>query len=237
MTSYFDDSIAGAPVAERNTDPVLPEERFIFELVGFERSAPDQYHKNGGIRWTFLTYDMDGRPWEFNDEHYALWRTTNINKAGEPLFTIGTQAHEFAQALLGRKLGPDDHFNISELRNKRMSSQVVWEPKKTKPSEKAAVLRSLRHVPVAPVGAATATPPERAPAGSVSADASDDDIDRALVITKIRKSIKNLKALDAEAGAAAQKAFAESDLDEALLDDLNALSEQISAAVQKAMDA
>lgn len=185
--TYFDDSISSAPVAERNTDPILPEERFIFELVGFERSGPDQWHKNGGIKWTFLTYDMDGRPWEFNDEHYALWRTTNINKAGEPLFTIGTQAHEFAQALLGRKLGTDDHFNVSELRNKRMSSQIVWEPKKTKPSEKAAVLRSLRHVPVAPVG--QPAPSRQTASPQVSADPSSEDVDRMLDLSKFQKKI------------------------------------------------
>lgn len=233
--TYFDDSISGAPVAERNTDPVLPEERFIFELIGFERSAPDQYHKNGGIKWTFLTYDMDGRPWEFNDEHYALWRTTNINKAGEPLFTIGTQAHEFAQALLGRKLGPDDHFNIAELRNKRMSSQVVWEPKKTKPSEKAAVLRSLRHVPVGPVTAGAAAP-KPAP-GQVSADPTTEEIDRAGIVLDIQKAVKTLKKFDAEAGANAAKAVADSDLDDAPLDDLRTLLGSIQEAVSRALDA
>lgn len=232
--TYFDDSIAGAPVAEKNTDPILPEERFIFELVGFERSGPDQWHKNGGIKWTFLTYDMDGRPWEFNDEHYALWRTTNVNKAGEPLFTIGTQAHEFAQALLGRKLGPDDHFNISELRNKRMSSQVVWEPKKTKPSEKAAVLRSLRHVPVAPVGAPAAA--SKPAPGQVSADPSDEEIDRANLVLDIQKAVKALKKFDAEAGTNAAKAVAESDLDDAPLDDLRRLLGSIQDAVMTAMD-
>lgn len=234
--TYFDDSIAGAPVAERNTDPILPEERFIFELVGFERSGPDQWHKNGGIKWSFLTYDMDGRPWEFNDEHYELWRTTNVNKAGEPLFTIGTQAHEFAQALLGRKLGPDDHFNISELRNKRMSSQIVWEPKKTKPSEKAAVLRSLRHVPVAPMGAPAGAAPKPAP-GQVSADPTTEEIDRAGVVSDILKAVKSLKKFDPEAGAKAAAAVAESDLDDAPMDELRRLLESIKDAVMKAMDA
>jgi GH43 family beta-xylosidase len=231
--TYFDESIAGAPVAERNTDPILPEERFIFELVGFERSEPDQWHKNGGIKWTFATYDTDGRPWEFQDEHYMLWRTTNVNKAGEPLFTIGTQAHEWAQALLGRKLGPDDHFNIAELRNKRMSSQIVWEPKRTKPTEKSAVLRSLRHVPVSPVGSATATRP--AP-GQVSADPTDDEVERATIVTDMEKAVKRLKKLDAEAGAAAAQAFAESDLEDAPLDDLRQLLKSFQDAVVKAMD-
>ena len=150
--TYFDTTLEAEPVAEQNNDPILPEERFIFELVGFERSQPDQWHKNGGIRWTFAVYDMDGHPFEFQDEHYMLWRTTNVNAAGKPLFTLGTQAHEFAQALLGRNLGVDDNFSISEMRGKRFSSQVVWQPKKTKPKEKAAVLASLRHIPMAPIG-------------------------------------------------------------------------------------
>jgi len=180
--TYFDTTLEAEPVAEQNNDPILPEERFIFELVGFERSQPDQWHKNGGIRWTFAVYDMDGHPFEFQDEHYMLWRTTNVNAAGKPLFTLGTQAHEFAQALLGRNLGVDDNFSISEMRGKRFSSQVVWQPKKTKPKEKAAVLASLRHIPMAPIGSA----PSQA---QVSADPTVEDVDRALAISKLEKKV------------------------------------------------
>lgn len=224
--TYFDTSLSTAPVAERNTDPILPEERFIFELVGFERSGVDQWHKNGGIKWTFATYDIDGRPWEFQDEHYMLWRTTNVNKAGEPLFTIGTQAHEWAEALLGRKLGFDDHVNVSELRNKRMSSMIVWENKKTKPGEKSAVLRSLRHVPVG----AVATP------GQVSADPSDDEIDRALIVTKLQKQTARLRKLDAESGVQADAAIEKFDLSVAPLAALQALLDRVQAAIEKALD-
>lgn len=230
--TYFDTSLSSAPVAERNLDPILPEERFIFELVGFERSGVDQWHKNGGIKWTFATYDIDGRPWEFQDEQYMLWRTTNVNKAGEPLFTIGTQAHEWAEALLGRKIGPDDHINVIELRNKRMSSQIVWETKRTKPGEKAAALRSLRHVPVNAPQPTSARP---AP-GQVTADATDEDIDRATVVTDIQKAIKSLKKLDATAGAQAQQAFLDSD-DDANADALRVLLGSIKNAITTAMDA
>ncbi len=230
--TVFDTTLEAPAIQEGNLDPILPEERFVFELVGFERSGADQFRKNGGIKWTFNTWNADGTPFEFQDEQYQLWRTTNINANGEPLFNIGTQAHDWACALLGRQLGVDEKFSVSELRNKRMSAMVVWRNKKPPAKGKTFDLASLRHVPV---GGATAAP-ERAPAGSVTADADDDEIDRALTITKIRKSLKRLKALDEVAGAAAQKAVDASDLDEALLDDLNALSEQISAAVMKAMD-
>jgi hypothetical protein len=239
VMTVFDTTLEAPAIQEGNLDPILPEERFIFELVGFERSGPDQFRKNGGIKWTFNTWNEDGTPFDFQDEQYQLWRTTNINANGEPLFNIGTQAHEWACALLGRQLGVEEKFSVSELRNRRMSAMVVWRNKRPPAKGKTFDLASLRHVPVGSVnagrgGATTSVPP---PSGRVTADATDDDISRALVITKIRKSLKTLKALDAEAGASAQKAVDDSDLDEALLDDLNALSEQISTAVRKAMDA
>ncbi len=33
--TYFDSTLEAEPVAEQNLDPILPEERFVFELVGF----------------------------------------------------------------------------------------------------------------------------------------------------------------------------------------------------------
>jgi hypothetical protein len=195
--SYFDATLDAEPVAEQNNDPILPEERFVFELIGFERSEPDQWHKKGGIKWTFRTFLEDGiTPFVFQDEQYQLWRTTNINKDGKPLFTIGTQAHDWAQALLGRSLGVDAHFSVSELRGKRMSSMVVWQPKKTKPGEKAATLASLRHVPVGAPNGTNGTGSKSA----VEPDANSDDIDRALAIGKFEKKIerarkKNLPSL------------------------------------------
>jgi hypothetical protein len=198
--TYFDATLEAEPVSEQNTDPILPEDRFVFELIGFERSGPDQYHKNGGIKWTFLVFQEDGRtPFVFQDEQYQLWRTTNVNAAGKPLFTMGTQAHEWAQALLGRTLGPDDHFNISELRGKRMSSMVVWMPKRTKPNEKAATLASLRHVPASQdvaAPAARARVEEEAADAAINAmnqEANDADPDRVFALKKFDRKLAAAK--------------------------------------------
>lgn len=246
--TVFDTSLDAPPIEEQQSDPILPEERFVFELVGFERTGPDQYRKLGGVKWSFNTYNEDGSPFLFQDEVYCLWRMSNVNAQGQPLFTLGTQPNDWASALLGRPLGVDAQFSVSELRNKRMSAMVVWVKQKMDPKKKSISLASLRHVPVsaptatngpAPAAAApapAAAAPARPATTSVTADASDEDIDRALVVTMIRKSLKRLKALDTGAGAAAQAAVDASDLDEADISDLHALSEQISAAVRKAID-
>lgn len=232
--AVFDPSLDAAPVKEKNTDPILPEERFVFELIGFERSAPDQYHKNGGIKWTFAVYHENGQPFLFQDQPYELFRTTNTNAEGKPLFNIGTEPHEYAQALLGRPLGIDAHFSISELRNKRMSAQVVWKPKKTKPGEKAATLAIFRHVPGSTAAAPVSAP--RPEPDQVSADPTDDEIDRALVVGKLKKQLERLGRLDASAGATARAAVDKFDLATAPLDALQALLDRTSAEVQKALD-
>ncbi len=234
--SVFDPTLDAAPIKEANTDPILPEERFVFELVGFERSEPDQYRKNGGVKWTFLVFDEDGHPFEFKDAPYELWRNTDVNAQGKPLFNLGTQAHAWASALLGRTLGVDEHFAVSELRGKKMSAMVVWQPKRTKPGEKAATLAILRHVPVVTPVASNGTAPAAAPApGQVSADPSDEDIDRALLVTKLQKSVARLTRLDTAAGNAASHAMIESDLDTAPLLDIQHLIGEVQVAIEKAM--
>lgn len=230
--TVFDTSLESAPITESNLDPILPEERFILELVGFEKSGPDQFRKDGGIKWTFQVYNMDGTPFEFQDEPYQLWRTTDRDKFGKPLFNLNTQSHAWACALLGRDLGENDNFSISELRNKRMSTMIVWRNKRPPAKGKTFDMASLRHVPVAPVGGAT---PKRPAAGQVTADADEAAIDRAAVESDIQRAIKTLKKLDATAGAQAQQAFLDSD-DDADAEALRVLLGSIQSAITKAMD-
>lgn len=224
---YFDTSLDFAPVAEQNTDPILPEDRFVFELIGLERSEPDQWRKNGGIKWTWKVWNMDGSPFVFKDEQYTLWRTTGVNANGVPNINVGTQANEWASAMLGRPLDVDATLRVSELRGKKMSAMVVWQPQKSDPKKKSVVLASLRHVP------SGAKPADRT---TVSADPTPEDVDRALILTKIPKQIARLKKLDAEAGASAAAAWADSDED-APIEELKALSEAFSQAIQNAVDA
>lgn len=230
--TVFDTSVDAAPIEEGNLNPILPEERFILELIGFERSDPDQYRKNGGFRLTFAVFNMDGSRFEFKDEPYELWRTIDKDRNGQPVFNIGTQANDWASALIGRKLGKEDKFSVSELRNKRMSAMVVWRKKKPPAQGMTFDLASLRHVPVGAPAPTVAAPPL---SGQVSADPSDEDIDRASVVADIQKAIKSLKKLDATEGAQAQQAFLDSD-DDADAEALRVLLGSIQKAIAAAMD-
>lgn len=145
--TYFDDSLSFAPVAEQSSDPVLPEDRHIFELIGLERSEPDQFRKDGGIKWTWRVFNADGSPFTFKDEQYLFWRTTSIDRSGRPLMNKGTFAYDWTSAMLGRELGIDETLNPRALRNKKMSAMVVWEKQRSDPTKKSVKLASLRHVP------------------------------------------------------------------------------------------
>ena len=212
--SYFDSSLESDPIEEQQTDPVLPEERYVFELIGFERSEPDQYRKEGGVRWTWRVFEEDGRtPFVFQDEQYQFFRTTNIDKKTfKPLFNVGTYANDWASAMLGRPLGVDAQFSVSELRGKRMSAMVVWKPQKADPKKKSIQLASLRHVFTGPDTTAAAPQPSPAPtralAGQVAADATDDDIDRALMIAKFEKKLERAKKRKLPALKKFQEAYA-----------------------------
>jgi hypothetical protein len=229
--TYFDETLTAAPVAEQDFTPVLPEERHVFELIGFERSEPDQWRKDGGIKWTWRVFEADGvKPFVFQDEQYQFFRTTGLTRDGRPNFNVGTYANEWASAMLGRPLGTDSDFKISDLRGKRMSAMVVWEPQKADPKKKTIKLASLRHVPVQ--GAAA----PKKDVTTVSDDPSGDDVDRALAVTGLQKSIARLKRLDAEKGAAAQHAYDASDLDTAPVSELHALWSDVKTAIEAALD-
>lgn len=222
--TYFDTSLELDPITEQQSTPVLPEERFIFELIGFERSQPDQWRKEGGIKWTFLVFHEDGRtPFVFNDEQYQFYRTTNVDrKTGKPLFTVGYSANDWASALLGRTLGVDAMFSVSELRGKRMSAVVTWKRQKQDKTKWSAELATFRHVPVAA--------PSRA---QVEADASVDEIDKKLAIAKFEKKIeratkKKLPTLDLYTKAM-------SEIETATLEQIDGLIESIDDAID-AMD-
>lgn len=187
--AYFDATLDFAPVNEQDTTPVLPEDRFVFELIGLERSEPDQFRKNGGIRWTWRVFQEDGRtPFVFQDEQYQFFRTTGLDREGKPNLSVGTYAYSWASAMLGRDLAIDEKLNPSALRGARMSAMVVWEPQKSDPKKKSVKLASLRHVPSA--GGAGESVASRV---QVEADASAEDVDHALAVGKLQKKIERAK--------------------------------------------
>jgi hypothetical protein len=189
LMAYFDATLDFAPVNEQDNTPVLPEDRFVFELVGLERSEPDTYRKNGGIRWTWRVFLEDGRtPFVWQDEQYLFFRTTGVDAKGRPSMSVGTYAHTWASAMLGRELALDETLSPSELRGARMSAMVIWEPQKTDPKKKTVKLASLRHVPK------TGAAPEPAIASvRVDADATAEDVDHALAVSKLVKKIERAK--------------------------------------------
>jgi hypothetical protein len=221
--TYFDATLDFAPVSIQGNDPILPEDRFVFELVGLERSEPDQYRKNGGIKWTWRVFQDDGRtPFVFQDEQYLFWRTTGIDAKGKPSMSVGTYAYDWASAMLGRDLGIDERLNPSELRGARMSAMVVWEKQKTDPTKKSIKLASLRHV-AKTANAAAAAPQSRA---QVEANATAEDVDRALAITKFEKKLerarkRKIASLDVFENAYSQIADASTDQIEAWIDNLD----------------
>lgn len=186
--TYFDNTLTIDRIEEQQSTPVLPEERFVFELIGFEKSAPDQWRAEGGIKWTFLVFQESGQPFVFQDEQYQFFRTTGLTRTGAPNFNVGTYANAWASALLGRDLGVDADFAIGDLHRKRLSAMVVWENQKSDPKKKTIKLASLRHVAAAGTNG-TAKP---AP-GQVSADPSSEDVDHALAVSKFEKKLERAK--------------------------------------------
>jgi hypothetical protein len=224
---YFDTSLEAGPVEEQQSTPVLPEERHVFELVGFERSEPDQWRKEGGVKWSWRVFEADGKtPFVFQDEQYVLWRTTGLTRDGKPNFNIGTYANEWASAMLGRDLGTDAKFSVSELRGKRMSAMVVWEPQRSDPKKKTIKLASLRHVPVAPLSMDDAAGPIGVPA-----DASIDEIDRRTALVKLDRRIARAVKRKLPSLATFTEAY------DALNADSRASADQINAVIESLDDA
>jgi hypothetical protein len=230
--TYFDTSLELDPITEQQSTPVLPEERHVFELVGFERSEPDQWRKEGGIKWTFRVFEEDGRtPFVFNDEQYLFYRTTNVDKKTlKPLFTVGYSANDWASALLGRTLAADAHFSVTELRNKRMSAMVTWKRQVKDKTKWSVELASLRHVPVAPLTASAAGVSKSA----VPADADTDEIDRKLAISKFERKLERARKKKMPALPTFEAAYGE--IETATLAQVDALIESIDDAMD-AMDA
>lgn len=231
--TYFDDTLTIDKIEELDSTPVLPEERFVFELIGFERSGPDEYHKDGGIKWTFLVFNEDGRtPFLFQDEQYQFFRTTGLTRDGRPNFNVGTFANEWASAMLGRQLGVDGQFAVSELRGKRMSAQVTWKPQRSNPKKKSIVLAVLRHVPVG-AGAAPAPTRAQSEATAVAAQA-DDDLSREIVIAELTNAVKTAKKFGVPAYQTFQDAL--DNAASASVDELQMILNNVRAENTKALD-
>lgn len=222
--------------------PIVPQDRFIVECLNLEEAPPyappGEMPKPGaksGVRWILaLYYQSTGERFEFQDEPYEFFQTTTAN------MQRGARAREYAEAFLAREIAEGERLDPNTLIGKKLVGMVIHEltRDKTKKNAKLVAVEPYRVAVVASAptrsanGSATAVM-DRPPAGS--AEPSEDDIDRAFLVSSLTKQVERLTRLDVVAGANAQVAVDQSDLNAAPLEDLENLLSEIKAAVQKAM--
>lgn len=225
MVMTIDDEIQLMP-ATSGDGQIVPEGRYTLHLIALEKAPPSTFQPEAGprIKWIFNLYDAQGNAFMFNGSVYEFFRTTSTKNSPRAF------ARQYAEALLGRKMEDHEVPRLADCIGKRMSGLISYAPSANDPNTESLNLTSLKHVPT------QAAPAPKPAAGQVSADPSEAEVDRALVVTGLQKSVTRLLKLDKNAGAQAQAAVAESDLDEAPIADLRALWDSIKAAIEKAMD-
>lgn len=208
---------------------IVPEGRYTLHLVRLEKAPPSSFNPEAGprIKWVFHLYAENvetlerGRQFMFNGDAYEFWRTTSR------LNTPRAFARQYAEALMGRKMNEREAPNLASLIGLKMSALISYDPDANDPMRQVLKMTGLKHV--------AAAAPKSVPT-QVSADPSDEKIDRALVVTDIQKKVSRLTKLDAQAGKLAQNAVDASDLDAAPLTDLHKLLSEVEAAIEKALD-
>lgn len=208
-----------------NQTGFLPDEgKYTVECLRIEE-APD----NGfgvGVRWILALYENNERVLQGNGEPLEFWQTTSPNMGPK------ARARAYVEAFLGRPLGEGERINPDDLPGKKCSGMVIHEESKTKVGVQNAKLVSVKALT-----ASAPARPSRPNPTQVSANATLEDVDRALIMTQLQKRAAQLKKLDADAGQAALDAVAASDLSTAAIDDLQSLSDAIQAQVRAALDA
>ncbi len=237
MVMTIDDEIQLQP-ATSGDGAIVPEGRYTLHLVGLEKAPPSTFKPEDGprVKWIFHLYaelvdNMErGAQFYFDNKPYEFWRTTSTKNSPRAF------ARKFAEALSGRKLEDKEIPRLHALLDAKMSAMIGYDDDPDDPSRKLLSMTGLRHVsPPATAAAPTADPKATNGIAWPTIDGAED-VDRALMVSKIRKSYERLEALDAVAAKAAKKAILDSDLEESLLDDLAALSAQISAACLAALE-
>jgi hypothetical protein len=221
----IDDDIGFMP-ATSSDGPVVPEGRWALELQRIEKAPPSTFNPERGpqMKWVFHLYAdgvegfQKGDEFFFNGERYEFYRTTS--RANSPR----AYARQYAEALLGRRLEEGEVPQKSDLIGRRMSAMLTSEPSENDPTRMVTKMSSLRPIEAAPKVAP-------APTAQVTADATAEDVDRALLVSTLEQQLRALKKKDKAAGAKAQEAVDDSDLDTAPLDDVRALLDQITTAI------
>lgn len=212
-------------VTNAASTPIVPQDRFIFECVAIGEqppyAPPGEQPKPGarpGIKWEFgLYYPDNGSRFYFQDEPYIFFQSTTAN------MQRGARAREYVEALIGRELAEGEEVNPNTLIGKRAIGMVIHELSRDK-TKKIAKL-----VAPEPIREAVAAAPktqarggtavmDRPSTAAVSADATDADIDRALLVSSVEKKIKQAEKLQTKRHldwlATDMSAFTVADLEE-----------------------
>lgn len=182
--------------------PIVPQDRFIVECLNLEEAPPyappgeqPKADAKSGIRWILgLYYQSTGARFTFQDEPYEFFQTTTSN------MQRGARAREYAEAFLGREIAEGERLNPNMLLGKKCLGMISHEftRDRSKKNAKLVGVEPYRE-------AVTATPQtqarggtavmDRPSAAAVSADATETDVDRALLIAGVEKKIKQAEKL------------------------------------------
>lgn len=231
------EDVVFAPATNQDST-IVPEGRWRLELQRIEAAPPSNFSedKSPRAKWVFHLYADGaealprGEQFYFNGEPYELFRHTSLKNSPR------AYARKYAEALLGRQLAEGEIPSKASLIGRSMSAVISYDAGTIDPNQQVLNLSSLRAVAATTPAAKPSPAPAKPAAPQVTADASDEDVDRALLISKIQKAYARLEVLDPDAAVEAKKAIDASDMQESLLDDLHLLSSEISAAVRKALE-
>jgi hypothetical protein len=187
-------------------------DRLIWKFLVAEKDAPTDY----------IARD-DGQP-------KSLWAFTDQD------IIVGALNHEFIEKLTGRTFSQgSEPPDADELLGKRVLGYVGHEIPKS--GKNAGVKRekifagSIKPFKLPGQKAASKPAPTQ-----VSADPSDEDVDRALLVSDLQSQVSKLGRLNKDAGRAAQDTVNASDLGNAPLADIERLVGEIKAAVAAELD-
>jgi hypothetical protein len=212
---------------------LIEQDEYVLTLDDIEESV-GQYGDR--LIWKFLVAPKDA-PTDYiaRDDGQAktVWAFTDQD------IILGSLQHELIEKLSGRTFGegsaPPD---AEDLLGKRVLGYITHHtPKQGKNAGKkqeqivAGSIKPYRLPGQKANGAAKRAPDQ------VTADAGPEDVDRALVVSKLQAQVKKLTKLDPAEGERAQEAVYASDLDEAPIAEIQALLDNVTAAVVAALDA
>lgn len=228
MVMTIDDDIRLDP-ATSGEGAIVPEGRYTMHLTRLEKAPPSDFNPEAGprIKWVFGLYDQQGERFRFNGEDYEFFRTTSTKNSPRAF------ARQYTEALLGRRLNDGEVPPLRTLVGRKMSGLISYGPSDVDPTKEVLKLSSLR-----PVADQAAPEPQQPAApkpapGQIAADASDEDIDRALAISKLGKKLDRARRKKLPTLKTFEDAYAV--IDEATLESIENITDNLDQALD-AMD-